>query len=285
MAQQSMCAPFSAAKRDAGALCVARGQHAEAICHGQATSRARARGRPRGRQTALLLALALVAGAEHARAAPLHCPEPEAAAASLAAVDAQARLAWIDRRLSATASRSSTWAWLWGSGIAASGVASLIAVPFVATEQRVDWYASAISAGIGVLPFVLLPPRVIRDSNHLQRELRLAPATPTPQQLCPLLADAEARLTGGAEEQRQQQAWWVHAANLGFNLSVFLVLGLGYGHWTAGAINGGAGAVVGEAIILTRPTSSIDDLRSYRAGEIAPLGAPPRAFLRYSAKF
>jgi hypothetical protein len=164
-------------------------------------------------------------------------------------------------------------------------VASLIAVPFVPTEQRVDWYASAISAGIGVLPFLLMPPRAIGDSNHLQRERQLAPATPTPQQLCPLLADAEARLTRGAEEQRQQQAWWVHAANLGFNLGVFLVLGLGYGHWTAGAINGGAGAVVGEAIILTRPTSSIDDLRSYRAGELGPIGVRPWAFLRYSAKF
>jgi hypothetical protein len=40
-------------------------------------------------------------------------------------------------------------------------------------------------------------------------------------------------------------------------------------HWTSGIINGAAGLVVGEALILTQPTRTIDDLRAYRAGDLA----------------
>ena len=42
-----------------------------------------------------------------------------------------------------------------------------------------------------------------------------------------------------------------------------LFLGLGFHHWTSGIINGAAGAVVGEAIIFTQPTATIDDLAEY----------------------
>jgi hypothetical protein len=86
--------------------------------------------------------------------------------------------------------------------------------------------------------------------------------------VCSLLADAETRLVRDAEDQRQQQRWWFHAGNLAFNAGVTLLLGLGFHHWTSGLINGGAGAVVGEALILTQPTRTIDDLRAYRAGAL-----------------
>ena len=61
----------------------------------------------------------------------------------------------------------------------------------------------------------------------------------------------------------------MHAGNLLFNTGVLLFLGLGYHHWTPGIINGVAGAAVGEAIILSQPAETIDDLAAYRAGRIA----------------
>jgi hypothetical protein len=100
-----------------------------------------------------------------------------------------------------------------------------------------------------------------------------------------VLADAEARLERDAKDQRQQQAWWLHAGNVGFNVGIALFLGLGYGHWTAGIINGAAGLVVGEAIILTQPTSSLDDLHTYRTGNIGPLAPKGTTLFRYSTSF
>jgi hypothetical protein len=231
------------------------------------------------------LALALLAGVNTAQAAPVSCPPPAGASLRLGSTDAQARLEWIDARLTETASDSRTWAWLWGGGIAVSGLVSLSVTPFIRPQDRIDWYTGAVSAAIGVFPFILKPPRVIRDSGELREQLRKAPPAANPAALCPVLADAEARLERDAKDQRQQQAWWLHAGNVGFNVGIALFLGLGYGHWTAGIINGAAGVVVGEAILLTQPTSSIDDLHTYRAGNIGPLMPKGTALFRYSTSF
>ena len=47
-------------------------------------------------------------------------------------------------------------------------------------------------------------------------------------------------------------------------IGVGLFLGLGYPHWGAGAWNAFGGSAIGEAIILTQPTGTIQDLRRYR---------------------
>jgi hypothetical protein len=237
------------------------------------------------RMRAVCSALVVFASMDTARATSVHCSPPEGASLRLGAIAAQTRLEWIDSRLTQTGSRSRTWAWAWGGGIAVSGAASLLAVPFVHEQERVDWYAGAITAAIGVLPFVLAPPRVVHDSRQLHEKLARLPPEASPDDLCSMLANAEARLARDAEDQRQQQSWWLHVANLGFNVGVTLVLGLGYGHWSSGIINGGAGAVVGEAIILTQPTATIEDLRTYRMGNIEPLEPRRTTLLRYTTTF
>jgi hypothetical protein len=97
--------------------------------------------------------------------------------------------------------------------------------------------------------------------------------------LCPLLADAERMLARDAQNQADGQRWWLHVANVVLNAGVGLFLGLGYHHWLAGAFNTVSGVAIGEAIIFTQPTSSIDDLASYRSGSVAgaPGGAPRSA--------
>lgn len=149
-------------------------------------------------------------------------------------------------------------------------MASLAAVPFVAPGDRVDWYTSAASAAVGVIPFLVDPLDVIRDGRELHQRVAALPAEAPDDAVCALLGDAEARLVRDARDQRQQQAWYLHAGNVAFNTGVLLFLGLGFHHWESGLINGIAGAAVGEALILTQPTSSISDLEAYRKGALGP---------------
>lgn len=193
------------------------------------------------------------------------CPAPAGASPSLETRDARERLQWIDARLTETASRGRTWAWGWALGIGAAGVGSLAAVPFVKREDRVDWYAGAVSAAIGVVPFVVSPLTVTREAPRLHLALTALPSDDDAG-VCPLLVDAEHKLDASAANQAWQQGWWIHAGNVAFNTGLLLFLGLGYHHWTSGIINGVAGAAVGEVIIFTQPTSTVDDAALYRRG-------------------
>ncbi len=211
----------------------------------------------------LLAAVAACWGAPAAARAQARCPVPAAASAALGELEPARRLAFIDDHLSRGEKTARVWAWGWGGGIAAAGIGSLAAVPFVAPDTRVDWYTGAVSAGVGVAAFVFSPPAVLRDAPALRAEI--AGATPGAD-VCPLLADAEARLVHDARDEARQGGWYIHLGNLLFNTGLGLFLGLGYHHWSAGAINAVAGAAVGEAIIFTRPTAAIDDLRAYLGG-------------------
>lgn len=220
---------------------------------------------------AMAMAVALTAAAAPARAAT--CPAPRGGQADLTSVDARTRLDWIDAHLTRAGAHARLWTWAWGWGIGASGVASLAVVPFVARDTRVDWYTSAGSAAIGVLPFLFSPLDVAHDGPALHAWRATFLSGDPAGDICPLLARAEDLLVRDADNQRRQQAWWFHAGNIAFNTGIALFLGLGFHHWEAGIINGVAGAAVGEAIILTQPTATIDDLRAYRAGIIGATGS------------
>jgi hypothetical protein len=84
-----------------------------------------------------------------------------------------------------------------------------------------------------------------------------------------------------AQNQKDGRRWWLHVGNVVLNTGVGLFLGLGYHHWFAGALNAIGGSAIGELIIFTQPTSSVDDLRQYRTGD---LGGNPRG-LAYGGVF
>ena len=188
---------------------------------------------------------------------------------ALAATDGRARLEWINHRLSHEAHRMSRWNYGWAIGIGASGVGSLIPVPFVAPENRVDYYTGAVLAAAGVLPFLLAPPEVIHDGRELQAMLVASPPG-TDDEVCAMLADAEERLVRDARNEHLLSGWWAHAANVAINTGALLFLGLGYHHWLSGTITGVAGVIIGEAVILSQPTGTIDALARYQRGDLGP---------------
>jgi hypothetical protein len=201
--------------------------------------------------------------------AQTQCRAPEGATHALAATDGRLRLEWIDQRLSHEAHRMSYWNYGWAIGIGASGVGSLIPVPFVDPDDRVDYYTGAVLAGLGVLPFLLAPPDVIHDGRELHAMLAASPPG-TDAEVCAMLGDAERRLLDDAHNEHLMSGWWAHAANVAINTGAFLFLGLGYHHWLSATITGASGVVIGEAVIFTQPTGSIDALARYQRGDLGP---------------
>jgi len=199
-----------------------------------------------------------------ARAAT-RCPAGAAGRDTLSSVDGEVRLSWIDAHLSATAHRARMWTWGWGIGITAATAANLAPLPFVAKGDRIDWYVGASTTVVGIVPLLIAPLDVIDDARVLHGR---AFAEASQDNVCRLLADAEMRLVRDAKNQEDGRRWWLHVGNVVLNTGVGLFLGLGYHHWGAGAWNAFGGSAIGEAIILTQPTGSIEGLRHYREGEL-----------------
>ena len=181
----------------------------------------------------------------------------------MAAQGDEVRIAWIQARLAHTAHSATLWLRGWEIGIATAGAINLALIPILGDthDHRVVFGIGAASAAIGLIPFIVRPPRVIADDHAV------ATLAATSTDRCAVLAEAERRLAASATAQRQQRAWYVHVGNVAFNAGLTLVFGA-FGHWDAGIASGIAGAAVGEAIIFTHPSDSIDDLASYRRGDL-----------------
>jgi hypothetical protein len=194
--------------------------------------------------------------------------------------DAELRLAWIDGELARGARPARTWVWGWGLALGVGTVANLVPVPFVRRDERVDWYTGAATTGVGVVPLLVAPPKIIADARALHASLGARVDGDT----CALLADAETRLVRDAENQADGRRWWVHAGNVLLNAGVGAFLIVGFHHWGAGLWNAASGAAIGEIIIFTQPTTAIDGLRRYREGT-RDGGAAPWTSLGFARAF
>lgn len=208
-------------------------------------------------------------------AAAVLCPAGAGGGERLRQWDAGARLTWIDRHMSRTAHTARVWTWGWGVGIGVATAANLVPLLFVAPADRIDWYTGAATTVVGIVPLLIAPLDVVDDAlvvhakvgeHRITRDALTLDADRA--ETCKLLGDAEARLVKDAQNQADGQRWWLHVGNVVLNTGVGLFLGLGYHHWAAGALNVVFGSAIGELIIFTQPTSTIDDLRAYRAGDI-----------------
>jgi hypothetical protein len=194
------------------------------------------------------------------------------------AIAGEVRLEWIDSRLARTARSARRWTWGWGIALAVGTVGNLAPLPFVAREDRIDWYTGAATTVVGIVPLLIAPLDVVDDSRALRARLHAAlpsatmtGATPAAD-VCALVQDAETRLLRDAQNQADGQRWWLHLGNVLLNFGVGAFLAFGYHHWGAGVWNAAGGSLIGEAIILTQPTATVGDLHAYRSG--APDAVP-----------
>ena len=219
--------------------------------------------------TPALVILGLACPAENVVAAT-RCPPGGGGGERLGQLDGELRLHWIDRHLTETARRARLWTWSWGTGIVVATIGNLAPLPFVAKENRIDWYVGAGTTIVGIVPLLIAPLDVVKDARTLHAQLGAAGvAARQADDVCRLLADAETRLVRDAQNQLDGQRWWLHVGNVVLNSGVGLFLVLGYHHYGAGAFNAVVGSAIGEAIILTQPTRTIDDLDLYRRGLVA----------------
>ena len=218
-----------------------------------------------GRLAVFLSSLATCGLSGFPAQAATRCPAGAAGGEALGTIDGESRLHWIDTHLSATAHRAQVWSWGWGIGIVAATVGNLAPLPFVAKSDRIDWYVGAGTTIVGIVPLLIAPLDVVGDAHRLHAEVL---ADTSADKVCRLLADAELILVRDAKNQEDGQRWWLHVGNVLLNTGVGLFLGLGYHHWGAGAWNAFGGSAIGEAIILTQPVQTIQDLRRYREGAL-----------------
>jgi hypothetical protein len=176
------------------------------------------------------------------------------------AQDCEARLGWIDARLGRTARHARLWSWGWGIGLGVSTVGSLVAAPFVAEEERPDWYVNAFTSAVGMLPLIIAPLPVMHDADEVHGLTGDA---------CARLAQAELLLARDAQGERAGRAWWNHALNVVLNGGAGLFLGLVYDRWQSGILTAVVGTAVGEVMIFTQPTGSLDAEAAYRRGELS----------------
>jgi hypothetical protein len=184
------------------------------------------------------------------------------------------RLAWVDARLARAEHDSEVWSWGWGTAGVVGFAAQLALVPaFQDRDRRID-----LEVGAGATIFLLEP--VLMGPTVEDADPNLARAD------CPTrLSDADRRLKAAAESQRHARATWLHFGNVGFNIGVGLLLGLGWGHWSTAVLNGAVGIAVGEAQILTVPTSAIEAVAAPPGVTLAPMAAPGGAGLVVGVRF
>ncbi len=208
----------------------------------------------------LLLAVALVVPTA---ASAGQCPELSGASTALRGLDADARLRFVRQRLAREQGRARLWTGAWGGGYAALSLGQLAAMPLLGPADQIDNAIGVFTSVVGVAELVAFPLDVLSDQPTLEARLPNLLAGPNP---CAALAEAERVFVRDAESEASGVTWLMHGANLAFNVLVGLVMGLGYGHWEAGAIEAATGFALGEATLFTQPTGLVGDLDRYRAG-------------------
>jgi hypothetical protein len=214
-----------------------------------------------------LVAAVLVASlAPSLPARATQCRAIEGGSPALAAVDAETRLRWLDQHLRVAARNSTVWSAVWGTiyGGLTVGQLALLSDSH-GTGEIAEKVVGSTASFIGVLSVAIIPPKVISDARWWEHRRKSAAPGTDP---CALVNMGEQLLLRDAADEEFGIGPLVHVGNFVINVAAGLVLGLGYGRWTAFSYTTVVGIVVGEVQVITRPINAIVDLRSYRAGEL-----------------
>jgi hypothetical protein len=175
---------------------------------------------------------------------------------------AEARLSFLSKLLDEEGQAARRWTLAWGGIYGAFTIAQLAVMPAFTREEQPDWYWGALSTAVGVAFSVVGPLEVLDGGAAFARRASAA----SPEQTCQLIAEGERMLREGADQEEFSHKWYMHGANMLFNIGIGLILALGYGHWTSGIVNGAVGIAIGEATIFTSPNKLMSGWEHYRAG-------------------
>lgn len=192
------------------------------------------------------------------------CPVPHGANPKLGQVEAGVRLGTIRHLLVSQADWADRWqtGWFTARTVILVGELGLGMISADPGDRTDAWITSAFAAvpPIGTLLFGL---RVQRDAPRFLRRADLD----TDASRCAYVALGEQLLARDAENEDENRGWVQHALQIGGSTALFLVLGLGYGHWRNAIVNGLAGIALGEAQILSQPIALVSGYRRYLAGD------------------
>ncbi len=207
----------------------------------------------------LVVALSLCSGTVLAR-----CPTP---AGQVERSDAE-RLKFLKTELVAEGNRAWNWSIAWATIYAAGTVGQVAPIPLIVPSDQVEWWVGAATTAVGIA-FVAFDPLEVIDAAP-----RFEKRTTQPADICAVIAEGEGLLERGAAHEALGRRWFIHALNVVFNVGVGLILGLGYGHWVAGAVNFAIGVTLGEATILTSPNRLVSAWSEYQRGELGQAATP-----------
>ena len=208
-----------------------------------------------------LTGAALVGTRAHAET----CPIPAGADPKLAEIDARDRMHFLQRELGAQARYAGLWQTTW---FAARTVilAAEVGMAFIGPtpEDRLDATVTSVFAALPPIGTLLFGLRVSHDGPRFLRLDHLD----TDASRCAYVARGEQFFARDAENEDESRNWVQHALQIGGSTALFLVLGLGYGHWRNAILNGAAGIALGEFQILSQPTGLVSAWQRYRAGDL-----------------
>jgi hypothetical protein len=213
----------------------------------------------------LVVAVA-VTGAWPVRAYAVECRVPTGYSEKLGHYDAEARIRFIEAKLRKGGVYNVWWSASWGVIYGGLTVGQLALLPTSENEgERQEKYVGAAASFIGLLSVAVMPPKIIADDRWWRNKKKtLAPNTDP----CATLNMLEQLLVRDAADDEFSVGPLVHVGNFAVNIAAGLVLGLAFDRWTAWSYTTIVGIAIGEIQVITRPTTAMDALGSYRLGDL-----------------
>lgn len=206
------------------------------------------------------------------RAASADCPNVIGASADVDALDPSARAAFVRRSLDDDAQNAVLWTAGWAGIGAATTAFNGIWAATGTYDQRIDRLGAA-SGGVMLLATTLLTPlSVTHDASTIGTAVDASQPGRAGYDPCALAGYSERVLVHAADDEASRKSFVGHALPIGGAVAGGLVLGLGYGHWTSGALNAGIGVILSEVKMLTQPTGAERALERYRSGVLGSDG-------------
>jgi len=189
------------------------------------------------------------------------CPAPDGASSTLASVEGERRLTYLEGALSRANDQSVKWGGFWRATFQ-TAAAVQFGLAFVAKREadRVDLTANGVKSSVAFLfATVFRLPAERHNEPWADR-----PWTEGP--VCARVAAAEEALAKDAKFERRGRSLAMHALGFGFNLAVGVTQYLLHRRLWSVALTTVSGSIVGEARIFTQPTVASESYESYLAG-------------------